>query len=85
MPQAVSTDLQFCADDSSLVFQYKDKAEIDKQLNINFPVCEWFASNNLCSRFDEDKSKSIFFGTKCKLEKIGKCNITYKGINITRV
>lgn len=36
--------------------QYKDKAEIDKQLNINFAnVCEWFANNKLCIHFGEDK------------------------------
>ena len=52
-------------------------------MNNNFSnLCEWFLDNKLSIRFGEDKTKSILFGSKRKLRKVGKLNITYQGIDI---
>ena len=45
-------------------------------------LCEWFLDNKLSIHFGEDKTKSIVFGTKRKLRKAGKLNITYQDIDI---
>ena len=44
--------------------------------------CEWFLDNKLSIHFGEDKTKSILFGSKRKLRKVGKLNITYQGIRV---
>ena len=44
-------------------------------------LCEWFLDNKLSIHFGEDKTKSILFGSKHKLKKVGKLNITYQGID----
>ena len=52
-------------------------------MNNNFSnLCEWFLDNKLSIRFGENKTKSILFGSKRKLRKVGKLNITYQGIDI---
>ena len=57
--------------------------EIEKHLNNDFSnLCEWFLDNKLSIHFGEDKTKSILFGSKRKLRKVGKLNITYRGIDI---
>ena len=45
-------------------------------------LCEWFLHNKLSIHFGEGKIKSILFGTKRKLRKAGKLNITYQGTDI---
>ena len=83
MKQAASSDLLLYADDSCLVFQHKDVTKIEKHLDNDFiDLCEWFLDNKLSIRFGEDKTKSIRFGSKRKLRKVGKLNITYQGIDI---
>ena len=64
MSQAVSTDVLFYADDSCLVFQHKDKGEIEKQLNIFFTnICELFVDDKLSIHYSEYKTQCIVFGT----------------------
>ena len=83
MKQAVSSDLLLSADDSCLVFQHKHVTEIETLLNNDFSnLYEWFLDNKLSIHYGEDKTKSILFGTKGKLRKVGKLNITYQGIDI---
>ena len=61
-----------------LVFQHKHVTEIQTYLNNDFSnLCEWFLDNKLSIHFGEGKSKFILFGTKRKLRKVGKLNITY--------
>ena len=45
-------------------------------------LCEWFLDNKLSIHFRENKTKFILFGSKRKLRKVGKLNITYQGIDI---
>ena len=83
MKQAVSSDLLLYADNSCLIFQHKHVTEIEKHLNNDFSkLCEWFLDNKLSIHFGEDKTKSILFGSKRKLRKVGQINITYQGIDI---
>ena len=83
MKQAVSSDLLLYTEDSCLIFQHKHVTEIENHLNNDFGnLCEWFLDNKLSIRFGEDKTKSILFGSKRKLRKVGKLNITYQGIDI---
>ena len=68
LPQAVVSDSLLYADDTFIVFQHKSKIEIEKQLIKYFSsVCDWFVDNKLSIHFGQDKTKSILFGTKCKL------------------
>ena len=81
--QTVSSDLLLYADDSCLVFQHKHVTEIETHLNNDFSnLCEWFLDNKLSIHFGEDKTKSILFGTKRKLRKVGQLNITYQGVDM---
>ena len=83
MKQAVSSDLLLYADDSCLIFQHKHVTEIEKHLNNDFSnLYEWFLNNKLSIYFGEDKTKSFLFGSKCKLRKVGKLNITDQSIDI---
>ena len=83
MKQAVSSDLLLYADDSCLIFHHKYVTKIEKHLNNDFSnLCEWFLHNKLSIHFGEDKAKSFLFGSKRKLRKVGKLNITYQGIDI---
>ena len=83
MKEAVSSDLLLYADDSCLIFQHDHVTEIEKHLNKDFSnPCQWFLGNKLSIHFGEDKTKSILFGSKRKLRKVGKLNITYQGIDI---
>ena len=72
MPQAVKPNLFLYADDSCPVFQGKDVIKIEKQLNGDFTEIH----------FGEDKTKSILFVTKRKINKVQKLNINYKNIQI---
>ena len=83
MKQDVSLDLLLYAGDSCLVFQHKHITETEKHLiNDSGNLCKWFLDNKLSIHFGEDKTKSILFGTKRKLRKAGKLNITYQDLNI---
>ena len=53
------------------------------QLNINFTnICRWYNDNKLSINHDEVGTKCIIFGIKEKVQKVGKLNITYKGMDI---
>ena len=79
LKQAVSSDLLLYADDSCLAFQHKLVTKIETHLNNDFSnLCERLLDNKLSIHFREDKIKSILFGTKRKLRKAGKLNITPK-------
>ena len=83
MKQVVSSYLLLYADDSCLIFQHNHVTEIEKNLKNDFSnLCEWFLDNKLSIHFGEDKTKSILFGSKRKLRKVDKLNITYQGIDI---
>ena len=83
MEWTVSSDLLLYADCSCLVFQHKNVTDIPTHLSNDFSkLCEWFLDNKLSIHFGEDKTKSILFGTKRKLRKVGKLNVTYQGIDI---
>ena len=83
MKQAVPLDVLIHADDSCLVFQHKHVIDIETHLNNDFSnLYEWFLDNKLSIHFGEEKTKSNLFGTKRKLKKVGKLNITFQGIDI---
>ena len=44
-------------------------------------ICEWFVDNRLSIHYGEDKTKSILFASKRKIE-VSKLNITYNNIKI---
>ena len=73
MKQAVSSDLILYADDSRLVFQQKHVSEIETHLNNDFNnLCEQVLDNKKVSILERTyKTKSILFGTKCILRKVG--------------
>ena len=67
MPQAVNSNLFLHADDSCLMFQHKDVAEIEKVLNNDYEnICDWFVDNKLSIHFREDKTKLIHFASQHK-------------------
>ena len=79
---AVSDSLLY-GDDTCIVFQYKNVAEIEKQLLRDFSsLYDWFIDNKLSVHFSQDKTKSILFGTKHKLRNAKALNIVYNGIEI---
>ena len=83
MHQAVDCELLLYADDSVLIFQNKDIQIIEDKLNKNFSnICDWFVDNRLSIHFGEDKTKSILFAPKHKLNSIRKLKITYGNIAI---
>ena len=83
IPQAVVSDSLLYADDTCIVFQHKSEIEIEKQLIRDFlSLCDWFVDNKLSIHFGEDKTKSILFGTKHKLQNTKSLNIVYNGIEI---
>ena len=70
-------------DDSCLVYQHKDVKVIERNLNKNFSnICDWFVDNKLSIHFGEDKTKSILFGTKHRLNKVSSLEIKYGEIHI---
>ena len=76
MKQAVHCDLFLYADDSCLVYQYKNVKEIERNLVKNFSnVCDWFVDNKLSIHFGEGKTKCILFGTKHRLNKVSSREI----------
>ena len=83
MVQAVTCDLLLYADDTGLIFQYKDISIIEQQLNRNFSnICNWFVDNKLSIYFGEDKTKSILFAPLNNCKKLRKLNISYGSLKI---
>ena len=81
MLMTVKCNLFLYANDTCLVFQYKNVAYIEKQLNENFSnKCDWLVDNKVSIYFDKDKTKSILFASKLKI-KI-KAETIYKNIRI---
>ena len=61
MPQTLIPNLFLYANDSCLVYQYRDAEEIEKQLKQDFEnVYDRFFDNKLSIQFEEDKFISIF-------------------------
>ena len=80
MPQAVKYELLLFADDTCLIFQQNEINEIEILLNKNFSlICDWFVDSKLSIHSGEDKTKSISFSSKSKIEKASPLNIQYKG------
>ena len=68
MKQAIKGDLLLYADDSCILCQHKDVSVIENTLNEDFSsLCDWFVDNKLSIHFGEDKTKSILFASKKKL------------------
>ena len=83
MPLVVKCDLSLYADDTCLVFQSKNVKDIVKQLNEAFAnICDWFNDNKLSIHFSEDKTKSILFASKCKIEKLQQLEVIYINVRI---
>ena len=83
MPQAVKSILLLYADDSRLMCQHKNIAEIKKILNEDFEnICDLFVDGKLGIYFGDDKTKSILFVNKREAKTIRKLNIRYNETNI---
>ena len=71
------------ADDTCIVFQYKNVTEVEKQPLRDFPsLCDWFVDNKLSVHFGREKTKSILFGTKHRLRNAKTLNIVYSNQTI---
>ena len=75
MPQAVKCEMLLYADDTCLIFSAKDLDVIQEQLNRDFnELCDWFVDNKLSIHFGEDKTKSILFTKRKKMEGLEICH-----------
>ena len=71
------------ADDTCLTFQHENVKEIKNKLNLNFSrLCDWFIDNKLSIHLGEDKTKSIFSGTKFNIKRAEPLNIVYGNLKI---
>ena len=71
------------ADDTCIVFQYKNVTEVEKQPLRDFPsLRDWFVDNKLSVHFGREKTKSILFGTKHRLRNAKTLNIVYSNQTI---
>ena len=76
MVQTINCDLLLNADDTGLIFQYKDINIKEQQLNRNFSnICDWFRHNKLSIHFGEDKTNSILLTPSNKCKKYGSLKI----------
>ena len=83
MAQSVNCNLYLYADDSCLLYIGKDIKVIENNLNKDFnSLCNWFVENKLSIHFGEDKTKSILFGTKRRLNGDDKLEISKRQIKI---
>ena len=83
MAQSVNCNLYLYADDSCLLCIDKDIKVIENTLNKDFnSLCNWFVENKLSIHFGEDKTKSILFGTKRRLNADDKLEISRRQIKI---
>ena len=81
--RSVDSKLLLYADDSCLVFQNKDPEIIEQRLNQDFSnLCNWFIDNKLSIHLGEDKTKSILFASKRKLNKCNRLNIVCGSVEI---
>ena len=56
--------------------EHRNVEEIGKQLNKDFEnVCDCFVDNKLSKHFEEEKTRSILFASKCKINRAKKLNI----------
>ena len=82
MSQAVKSTLLLYADDSCILYQYKEVDEIEKHLNNFENVCDWLMDNKLSIYFDKDKTKSLLLASKRRSKIVLQPNIRYNHINI---
>ena len=83
IPQAVKCELLLYADDTCLICQHKNVEVIEENLNMDFSnICDWFIDNKLSIHLGEDKTKTILFSSKRKVEKNAPLNLTYGNVNI---
>ena len=65
------SNLLLYADDSCLIYQHEDIAEIEKILNEDFEkIYDWFVDSKLRNNFGDHKTNSILFISKQKTESI---------------
>ena len=73
MPQAVDSEILLYADDTCLVFQYRNIKTMEEHLNRDFStLVDWFVDNTLSVYFDEGKTKSILFSQNIDRNQLGK-------------
>ena len=83
MPQVVNSDLLLYADDTCVMYRGKDIKMIEEQLSTDFSsICDWFIDNKLSVHFEEEKTKSVLFGTKRQLKKQRELYLRYGDIKI---
>ena len=81
--ESVESKLLLYADDSCIIFQDKDPTIIEQKLNNDFSnLCNWFIDNKLSIHLGEDKTKSILFSSKRKLNRGHSLNIVYGNVEI---
>ena len=74
----IDCELFLYADDTCLVYQPKDVREIEQDLKSTFPNdFYWFIDNRQSIHVGYEKSKSILFGIKYKVNKVGSLDIRY--------
>ena len=73
MPQAVDSEILLYADDTCLVFQYRNIKTMEEHLNRDFStLVDCFVDNTLSVYFDEGKTKSILFSQNIDRNQLGK-------------
>ena len=83
MAQSVDSKLLLYADDSCIIIQDKDPKNIEIKLNRDFSnLCNWFIENKLSIHLGEDKTKSILFASKRKLNKGNQIKIVHGNVEI---
>ena len=66
-----SCDLRLYADDTCILYSHQNVKFIERNLNYDFNnLCEWFIDNKLSIHFGEDKTKSILFKRRNRLNLI---------------
>ena len=57
--------------------------DTEKQLNQDLAnIWDWFIDNKLSFHFEDDKTKSILFTSKCKVKMVPKLDVIYSNIPI---
>ena len=83
VPQGSIIELLLYADGTCFIYQHHDIDIIEEKLNKDFSnICDLFVDNKLSIHFGEDKTKSILFTSKRKVQLAKKLNITYNNIPI---
>ena len=82
MQMVVKSNLFLYADGTCLVFQCKAVKDIEKHSNEEFAnTCGWFIDNKISFHFVQDKTKSILFALKRKVQNL---EIIYNNIRINQ-